>query len=251
MSIITKNELKQLISNNELILNVRLKENEPDVENASYDLMAGVAICKKENKRVFEKRISEYVYNPNSQKKETATLKPGQMMFVITHELIKMPLNLCATVYSRNSLALKGILALNAGHIDPGYEGPISIKLINLSSVDFTLTLGDPIYTIVFTRVSETPDYQSVLTKRVISKDEMVKKVIDATNISLNNALYDLALLHDFVKKDDFGQSFRNWLIKKFWGIVTLIFASITSILAILASVLKIYEYLQKIKFFD
>lgn len=251
MSIITKSEIKRLIQNGQLVLNYRRKNNEPDVENASYDLMAGVAICKKESKKIFEKRINEYRYNPESRKQETATLKPGQMMFVVTHEEIKMPLDICGTVYSRNSLALRGILALNAGHIDPGYEGPITIKLINLSSVDYTLILGEPIYTVVFTKVETCKDGECQLTTRQITKEEMIKKVIHATDISLSNALYDLALLQDFVKKHEFGASLRNWLLKKFWGIVTLIFASITSIMALFASTIKIYEYLQKIKFFD
>lgn len=82
----------------------------------------------------------------------------------------------------------------------------------------------------------------------------MIKKVIHATDLSLSNALYDLSLLQEFVKNQEFGAALRSWLFKKFWGGITgitLFFTSITLILALVASTVKIYEYLQKIKFFD
>lgn len=53
MFVITKQEIKKLISSGDLIVNARLKNNEPDVENASYDLMAGIAICKKGKQKSF------------------------------------------------------------------------------------------------------------------------------------------------------------------------------------------------------
>lgn len=201
--------------------------------------MAGLAICKRVGSNFFEKRIGQHRFEPGSRRQSTATLKPGQMMFVVTHEEVNMPMDLCGTVYSRNSLALDGILALNAGHVDPGYQGPITIKLINLSSVDYTLTLGEPIYTIVFTRVDQPED--PLMTKNIYSHERMEKRVIKATNIGLSNALYDLALLRDFVKKDEFGKSLGRWLFKTLWGWV----AFIISILAATASVLKIIDYIK------
>ena len=239
-AVITKTEIITRIQNQDLIIGARKLKGEFDVENTSYDLMAGLAICRRTDDHFFEQRIGQHRYDPENRQQYTVTLKPGQMMFVVTHEEIKMPLDLCGTVYSRNSLALKGILALNAGHIDPGYQGPISIKLINLSAIDYTLTLGDPIYTIVFTRVDQPDD--PLMTQRVFSQEKMAKKVIDATNISLNNALYDLALLREFVKKDEFGKSLGRWLFKTAWGWVTFFFTLVTTALAVTASVIKILE---------
>lgn len=55
---------------------------------------------------------------------------------------------------------------ISFGHVDPGYEGSISIKLINLSSVDYTLVLGEPIYTVVFTKVETNKSGETLLTTR-------------------------------------------------------------------------------------
>jgi len=102
-----------------------------------------------------------------------------------------MPTSLCGTVYSRNSLALAGILALNAGHVDPGYEGPIVIRLINLRAIPWTLTLGDAIFTITFQMIDNVQDDLTEY-KRVVSQEEMISRVRATADAALGNALYDL-----------------------------------------------------------
>ena len=74
-------------------------------------------------------------------------------MSVITREDLALPLNVCGTVFSKNSIALRGIFAFNAGHVDPGYKGPIIIRLLNLRRTKVTITLGEPLYIIVFEKL--------------------------------------------------------------------------------------------------
>ena len=102
-----------------------------------------------------------------------------------------MPNGLCGTVYSRNSLGLAGILALNTGHVDPGYQGPIAIRLINLRAIPWTLTLGDAVFTITFHTVDRDPcDAQCI--GQYYSQEQMIARVIETANSALSNALYDL-----------------------------------------------------------
>lgn len=248
MGILTKKQIVEYLKKNELIKDARKKDDGStfDVEAASYDLSVGIVVKKRENCNIFQKRTQKFELQPQNEKKkkrDTITLGPGQMLFVITHEEIMMPENLCGTVYSRNSLAQKGILALNAGHIDPGFCGPITIKLINLRSIDYTFKLGDPIFTIVFQTIDDKDGAPG--SKRVISKEDTLKRVFEATDVSLNNALYDLALLREFVKESEFGRALRKWLFKTFWGLVAFIFGSLFTIIAVTASVIKLMEYLK------
>jgi len=164
------------------------------------------------------------------------------MIFVITHEEINMPTNLCGTVYSRNSLAQQGILALNAGHIDPGFHGPITIKLINLRTIDWTFKLGDPIFTIVFHTLDEI---DNSIENFEITKFDTEKRVYATTDISLYNALYDLALLREFVKEKEIGRALRKWFFKTFWGLVVFILTCSVALLAAISSGIKIYEFLK------
>jgi hypothetical protein len=50
----------------------------------------------------------------------------------------------------KTGLCNEGLLALNIGIIDPGYEGPISSFLVNFSSVPRVLTRGEPFLRLQF-----------------------------------------------------------------------------------------------------
>jgi deoxycytidine triphosphate deaminase len=246
MATLNEHEIKQRINNGELIRNVRRKENgEIDVEVASYDLMAGEAIWKDVGKPFWKDGTGRCSYDPckKRHKQGFVKLKPGQMMFVVTAEDVLMPKDLCGTVYSRNSLSRDGILALNTGHIDPGFEGPIIIRLINLKSVDYTLTLGAPIFTIVFETIKKRQK-DNLDGHHKISREETINRATRQADEALGNALYDLALLRDFVKKEEFGTTLWKWLIGKFWGIVTLIVGVIIAAISMIAGVIKIIEFL-------
>ena len=115
----------------------------------------------------------------------TLTVQPGQMIFVVTHEDVLMPSDLCGTVYSRNSLALAGILALNAGHVDSGYEGPIVIRLINLRAIPWTLTLGDPDFSPYPFQTTNTHQGDSSSNNRRVSQEEMIFRVRETANAGI------------------------------------------------------------------
>ena len=245
MGILTKRHIVKYLSDGKLLKNPRLKEdNSFDVEAASYDLSIGIAVSKKHNKKLFQKRHQILDLGANNKKERIITLAPGQMVFVITHEEIMMPDNLCGTVYSRNSLSQNGILALNAGHIDPGFNGPITIKLINLRSIDCTFTLGEAIFTIVFHTLEKFENEPFESFYRVTNKEDTLSRVIKATDMSLDNALYDLALLREFVKENEIGRAIRKWAFKTFWGIVTFIFTSILTLIGAAISIMKLLEIL-------
>ncbi len=248
MGILTKKMLVDNFSQGKLIRDARKINGQYDIEAASYDLSIGIAVCKKHNKKLFQKRHEIATFDPTAsiEAQKTITLGPGQMVFVITQEEIVMPDNMCGVVYSRNSLALNGILALNAGHIDPSYTGPITIKLINLRAIDCTLRMGDPIFTIVFQTLEKEQNNQFESNPRTITKQEILKRVTEATDISLDNALYDLALLREFVKENEFGRAVWKWVSKSFWGMTTFIVTSILWLISAYMSVQKLLELLKK-----
>ena len=193
MGVLTKSEIERRLQKGQLIRNARTRaDGSFDIEPDSYDLTAGIAIW---NLRDGNGKSTIVTYPQNTQipvdEPPTISVLPGQMLFVITREDVVIPEDLSATVYSRNNLALKGILALNAGHVDPGYDGPIVIRLINLRATTWPLTIGDPIFTIVF----QTLDVNKgdVLEKHVpYPRNEMISRVQDTASYSLSNALFDL-----------------------------------------------------------
>lgn len=188
MPILSKIEIQRRIQNGELVLGVlRDAKGNPVVEPASYDLRAGIVLWKDDVSR----QITQQNYDEakDALHQELVTLKPGQMIFVITHEELKMPADVSGTVYSRNKLQKENILALNAGHVDPGYEGPIIIRLINLGAIPWTLTLGDAVFTVVFHTVRPSDSLREELRR---TKKETLEAAKKTSGEAFSNPFHDL-----------------------------------------------------------
>jgi deoxycytidine triphosphate deaminase len=147
MSILNATELRKRIKAGWLVVDASVAaDGEPAVEAASYDLRAGIVLWKDKSSH----ELKTLYYESETTNQSVLTLSPGQMAFVITHEELNLSNDICGTVYSRNMLQKQNILALNAGHVDPGYRGPIMIRLINLRQIEWPLTLGEAVFTVVF-----------------------------------------------------------------------------------------------------
>lgn len=194
MSVLNRQQIEKRLGEGDLICNPRRKPDEQlDIEKDSYDLAAGTAIWKTlpTGSSGGHVKTLRYVAQPSSKPQPTVSVQPGQMIFVVTLEDLAMPQDVCGTVYSRNSLALSGVLALNAGHVDAGYRGPIVIRLINLRAIPWTLTLGDPIFTISFQKTKPIPDFDTSQDRRE-TQESMIRRVRETANAALSNALYEL-----------------------------------------------------------
>lgn len=78
------------------------------------------------------------------------TLPPRGVVWVVSAENFDMPDNVTAVAALRTTWAHKGIFALNVGIIDPGWEGPVATALVNFSTEDFSVSLGDPFMRLMF-----------------------------------------------------------------------------------------------------
>ncbi len=87
-------------------------------------------------------------------------IQPGDYYLVQTAETIHTPLDLMPMVYPRSSIFRAGLLLL-ATKTDPGYKGPLTFGLTNLSSFEVKLQLGARICNIVFHTIEgETIGYR-------------------------------------------------------------------------------------------
>lgn len=116
--------------------------SERNLQSCSYDMRIGTIFGKS----IIGRRSSE----------SHVLLQPGDIISVFTLEEVELPDDVAATVFPPNSLSLHGLLVLNPGHIDPGFRGPLSAKVVNISSVPKTIARGGLIFTIVFERLSHS-----------------------------------------------------------------------------------------------
>lgn len=66
-------------------------------------------------------------------------IKPQEIVWVVSKERIALPSTITAHAMIRTSLCNKGLLALNIGIVDPGWDGPIATSIVNFSNAPYLL----------------------------------------------------------------------------------------------------------------
>ncbi len=86
---------------------------------------------------------------------EKYLLLPGQFVLATTREYISLPDNLTAFVEGRSSLGRMGLFIQNAGWVDPGFSGEITLELFNANRCAIELQAGHRIGQLVFARMDQ------------------------------------------------------------------------------------------------
>lgn len=82
--------------------------------------------------------------------KQFMVVNPGEFVLGTTIEYIKIPSGLGATVEGRSSVGRQGLFVENAGWIDPGFEGQITLEFFNATKNPWHLEEGMRICQITF-----------------------------------------------------------------------------------------------------
>ena len=80
-------------------------------------------------------------------------LLPGQFVLATTLEYIRLPDNMTAFVEGRSSIGRLGLFIQNAGWVDPGFEGEITLELFNANQCAIELQKGRRIGQLVFAQL--------------------------------------------------------------------------------------------------
>ena len=84
---------------------------------------------------------------------DTYLLLPGQFVLATTMEYFRLPDNLTAFVEGRSSLGRMGLFIQNAGWVDPGFEGEITLELFNANRCATRLHTGRRVGQLVFAQM--------------------------------------------------------------------------------------------------
>ena len=82
-------------------------------------------------------------------------LLPGQFVLATTMEYFELPDNLTAFVEGRSSLGRLGLFIQNAGWVDPGFKGEITLELFNANRYAIELHAGRRVGQLVFARLDD------------------------------------------------------------------------------------------------
>lgn len=82
-------------------------------------------------------------------------IDPGEFLLATTVERVKIPNDLAAQVLGKSSVGRTGLFIHNAGHIDPGFEGEITLELFNAGTNPVVLRPGDRIAQLAFIKLED------------------------------------------------------------------------------------------------
>ncbi len=84
---------------------------------------------------------------------ETYVLLPNQFVLATTLEYFELPNDVTAFVEGRSSLGRLGLFIQNAGWVDPGFQGEITLELYNANRCAIELRAGRRVGQMVFSRM--------------------------------------------------------------------------------------------------
>lgn len=88
------------------------------------------------------------------------SIRPGEFILASTQEEVRIPATLVGEVEGKSSWARRGLMVhVTAGFIDPGFQGTITLEIVNLSSVNIYPRVGQRIAQLAVHRLDREPEY--------------------------------------------------------------------------------------------
>lgn len=148
MGALTGKQIRNLVKDGHLVID---PFDEAMLQPASYDLRLGAKILASplgpdELGREIELTEQEPSY----------AIQTGQMVAVMSKELIEIPLDICSNSFGiRSEFVKKGLHCFGGPHLDPGWTGYLQVSLNNFGPEPMVLTLNQPFFTVTFERLEE------------------------------------------------------------------------------------------------
>ena len=150
--ILSDKTLRQMLKNGELGISPL---EEVQIQPASVDIRLGNTFS------IVEDTSTGIINLENEIKYKTITtdsyiLLPNQFVLATTMEYFDLPDDLTAFVEGRSSLGRMGLFIQNAGWVDPGFKGEITLELYNANRCAIELKAGRRVGQLVFAKMDDT-----------------------------------------------------------------------------------------------
>ena len=147
--ILSSATLRQLISRGELIINGPQPLN---IQPASIEMHLSNRVVR----RVGQTNQTTEDYKDGA----PVSIRPGEFILASTQETVHIPATLVGQVEGKSSWARRGLLVhVTAGFIDPGFQGAITLEIVNLSSTAIYPRVGQRIAQLAVHRLDREPEY--------------------------------------------------------------------------------------------
>ncbi|MDI3546815.1 MAG: dCTP deaminase [Halanaerobiales bacterium] len=149
--ILSDKSIQELIDSNRLVIKP-LEEHQ--IQPASIDLRLGNSFLKIDENMMEVMTLNEEIKYV-SLTREEIVIPPNSFLLATTMEYIELPEDITAFVEGRSSIGRMGLFIQNAGWVDPGFAGQITLELFNANRLPIKLTSGRRICQLVLARMDQ------------------------------------------------------------------------------------------------
>lgn len=126
------------------------------IQPASVDVTLGSSFVEiAEHTGGVNTMNSKILYNEIYPVEGRVTIQPCSFLLATTQEYLSIPDDVTCFVEGRSSIGRMGLFVQNAGWVDPGFRGEITLELFNASKVPIQLEVGRRIAQLVFVKMSD------------------------------------------------------------------------------------------------
>lgn len=149
--ILSDKTLKKMLDSGELVVE---PIDEHSIQPASIDCRLGTHYLIVEHNEMEVLTLdSEIKYREIEG--DSITIPPHSFLLATTKEYVKLPNDLTSFVEGRSSIGRIGLFIQNAGWVDPGFEGRITLELYNANSLPIKLQKDRRICQLVFCKMDQ------------------------------------------------------------------------------------------------
>ena len=152
--ILSDKTIKELLRTGELVIE---PTDESCIQPASVDCRLGTHFLVVEENQMDVLTLEDEIKYREIEG-DTFVLPPHSFVLATTEEYFKIPNNLTAFVEGRSSIGRIGLFIQNAGWVDPGFEGKITLELYNASSLPIKLKKGRRLCQLVFCKMDQAAE---------------------------------------------------------------------------------------------
>ncbi len=159
MTILVDKEIRKLLEEKKLIIKPPPEPHQ--IQPASLDVRLGREFLFFDKKEIVLDPLDKNSILNNSKLVTTdkyIIIEPGEFVLARTLEYIVFPKNIAGYIMGRSSIGRLGLFVENAGWIDPGFEGTLTLELVNASSHKIKLYPGMRIAQLIFFKLSDEPE---------------------------------------------------------------------------------------------
>src|SRR6056297_3856998 len=153
--ILSDKSINKLREKEELIIKPFTEEQ---LQPASVDLRLGSSFLKI-NENLTEIMTLNDKLEYRSMEKDEIVIPPHSFLLATTREHIELPENLTAFVEGRSSIGRMGLFIQNAGWVDPGFAGKITLELYNANRLPIKLKAGRRICQLVIAKMDKKAEF--------------------------------------------------------------------------------------------